>query len=145
MKTRRITSTLNFLYSIDPSLLAVVCVRKAMNRNGSFFMFCVLCAEISSSFYLFLLFLISFLFVSICRTPPVVCCYFIIMYPPSPPPLPTRTHINLVFCLQSIDLYLPPIRWRFFPFKYLCLNLYSVCFVVCFLVFLFLYTKSCPP
>ena len=61
---------------------------------------------------------------------------------------PPHTNINLAIYLQSVDLSLLLIRWRFFPFKYLCLNLHSASFLRClrsFLVFQFLYPKSCPP
>jgi len=106
-----------------------------------FFMFCVLCSG-NFLFFLFVSFVPYFLSLCFCLQNASSCLllfyYYVFFFAHSPP----RTNINLAIYLQSVDLSLQLIRWRFFPFKYLCLNLYSASFLPCLrslLVFQFLY------
>lgn len=88
---------------------------------------------ISSSFCLFLLSLISCLFVFICKTPPVVCCYFIIMYFFAHSPPPPHAQVSIWPCIfnQPICPIYPSLEDSFLSNIYVLVYILPLSFVVC--------------
>jgi hypothetical protein len=114
-------------------------------------MFCVSYSKFL--FFFFFSFLFPFyLFLSFCRTPPVVC-YFIVTYLFTQPPTHTHTHqfIHLSSTNRSALYTSSHLSFSFlpniFPGMFLCTSCLLAFFLLFsrFLYFSFLNSKSCPP